>query len=283
MRHIILWYFCVEDASELHTLLSGSPGLKTLTLGSFGFRTVEPLEISADQRPRVMLDSLKMHYLHTANVQAIMNSFTVLVITRLRALYLHNTLMQPLLKTNAPSIQDLELSTYYSGKPFSLRPVRANRSPDEETASADALAGAHGLRSLDLKLSSLPSLNKMVCIFGSLDHLTRLRAVRVSVSGKTRQAKWPELDELLGKLPAPADVHLYSQWTSDEPHPQPPVRTWMPQQHDEYQGFRAGLARLAPDFKGPAGIRRNNAGGNLPIEHGGDRRVCVASCNREWL
>ncbi|KAJ6583060.1 hypothetical protein DFH09DRAFT_1360328 [Mycena vulgaris] len=236
MHHITLWYFCFEDASELQTLLNGSASLKTLVLRSVTFGTTEPvesLEMSAEASPRVVLDSLQMYFLDAAHVRAMLDSFTVVDITRLRTLYLHNTPMQSLLTVNAPTIQHLKVRAYYSGTQSVPHATHAHHPADmflDETVEADALAGAHCLQSLDLKVPFLPSLSKMVRIFGSLDHLTSLRTVSVSVSQKTHQAEWRELDGLLSELPALTDVHVYSasHWTPMEWHPEPPARTWMP-------------------------------------------------------
>jgi hypothetical protein len=99
-----------------------------------------------------------------------------------------------------------------------------------ESVDADALAGAYGLKSLDLKVPFLPSLSKMVRLFGSLEHLMQLRWVCITVSQKTYLAEWSELDGLLGELPALDEVHVYSgsQWTPGEPHQEALLKAWMP-------------------------------------------------------
>jgi hypothetical protein len=96
---------------------------------------------------------------------------------------------------------------------------------------SEALAGAHHLQALDLKLPFLPSLNKMLRMFGSLDHLTRLHTISVTVSQQTDQADWQELDRLLGvlsDLPALAEVNIFSGSEWDKPHPESLLRAWMP-------------------------------------------------------
>ncbi|KAJ7448034.1 hypothetical protein FB451DRAFT_1289628 [Mycena latifolia] len=222
MRHITLWYFCFEDASELQALLNESTGLKTLVLRSITFATTEPAENLEAPReappPRVVLDSLQLYFLSAPHVQAMLDAFTAVDLTCLRSLYLHNTPMNSLLRLNASSIQHVKIRAYYSDLFLA------------ETVDADALAGAHGLQSLDLKVPFLPSLSKLVRFFGSLDHLVRLRTVCVTVSQKTYPTEWQELDGLLGELPALGDVNVYSgsQWTPGEPHEEALMRAWMP-------------------------------------------------------
>jgi hypothetical protein len=117
MCHITLKYICFEDASELHALLTSSTGLKTLELHSITFEKVEPIERLQQPvavAPRVILDSLEIYYMGTAQVQAMLDSFTVVDITQLRSLSLENTSMKSLLQRNAPSIQHIKIRAYYS-------------------------------------------------------------------------------------------------------------------------------------------------------------------------
>jgi hypothetical protein len=68
-------------------------------------------------------------------------------------------------------------------------------------------------------------------IFGSLGHLTRLQTISVTVSQKTDQDDWQELDRLLGvlgDLPALAEVNIFSGSEWDKPHPESLLRAWMP-------------------------------------------------------
>ncbi|KAJ6583059.1 hypothetical protein DFH09DRAFT_1360327, partial [Mycena vulgaris] len=117
MRHITLWSFCFEDASELHKLLIGSTSLKRLVLRRISFKTVDRAKRSLEASyigsasVRVVLDSLHMRSLDTAHFQAIMNSFTVVNITRLSCLDLdlRDTPTRSLLALNASSVQHLKL------------------------------------------------------------------------------------------------------------------------------------------------------------------------------
>ncbi|KAJ7443871.1 hypothetical protein FB451DRAFT_1295263 [Mycena latifolia] len=175
-----------------------STGLKTLVLRSITFATTEPaesLEVPPEAPPpRVVLDSLQLYFLSAPHVQAMLDAL------------------------NASSIQHVKIRAYYSDLFLA------------ETVDVDAFAGAYGLQSLDLKVPFLPSLSKMVQLFGSFDHLVRLRTVCVTVSQKTYPTEWQELDGLLGELPALGDVNVYSgsQWTPGEPHEEALMRAWMP-------------------------------------------------------
>jgi hypothetical protein len=129
LRHITLWYFGFEDALELQTLLAKSTGLKKLVLRSITFENTEPaetLEMPTDWFPsQVVLDSLQLYFLGVAQLQALLDSFTIIDITRLRSLYLHNSSMNSLLRLNASTIQHVKISVYYSGAslstPFHIR------------------------------------------------------------------------------------------------------------------------------------------------------------------
>ncbi|KAJ7083241.1 hypothetical protein C8R44DRAFT_862485 [Mycena epipterygia] len=225
LRHITLWYFHFEDALELQALLAESTGLKTLVLRSITFGDTSVLDERPEPHPttapQVVLDSLQLYFLDAAQVQAMLDSFTVIDITRLRSLYLHNTPMNSLVRVNASSIERIRIRAYY---------------PDvflDETVDPDTLAGADHLQSLDLSMPFLTSLCKMVRIFGSLAHLTRLETISVAVSQKTGPVEWKELDELLGvpgDLPALAKVNVFShsQWNLEEPHSEALLKAWMP-------------------------------------------------------
>ncbi|KAJ6583036.1 hypothetical protein DFH09DRAFT_1360314 [Mycena vulgaris] len=216
IRHITLRNLHFAHAPQLQTVLSESAGLKTLVLGSDTFGIVELVEspqVYPEVYPRVILDSLQIHFLDAAHVQAIMNSFTAVDITGLRSLYLHNTSAESLLKANAPSIQHLKLHAYYSDM-FLAETV-------------DALAGALQLQSLEFITPSLSSISRMVRIFGPLDHLASLRTLCITVSAKTHAVGWRDLDKLLGELPALAELHVYSR-SPGEPHPEPILQRWMP-------------------------------------------------------
>ncbi|KAJ7448036.1 hypothetical protein FB451DRAFT_1289642 [Mycena latifolia] len=220
LRHIALWYFSFEDALELQTLLSESTGLKTLVLNSTTFGTTKPpgrLETTPKMSPRVVLDSLELYFMDAADVQAILDSFTTVDLTRLGSLYLRDTPISSLFNMTMSSIQHLTVDAYYPE-------IYAGN------VDADALAGAHYLQSLDFTVPSLPSLTKMLRLFGSLEQLSRLRTLCLTVSRKTYPTEWQELDALLGVLPALGDVHVYSgaEWTPGEPHEEALMRTWMP-------------------------------------------------------
>jgi hypothetical protein len=121
MCHITLWCFCFENASELEALLQSSSGLKTLVLRSITFENVEPIESLQKlvaPSPRVVLDSLQMYFLDAALVQAMLDAFVVVDITRLRSLYFHNTPTKSVLQRNARSIQHIKIRAYYSGAPI---------------------------------------------------------------------------------------------------------------------------------------------------------------------
>ncbi|KAJ7099911.1 hypothetical protein B0H15DRAFT_796652 [Mycena belliarum] len=226
IQHITLCYLWFEDASELQTLLSESTGLKTLGLCSVAFAALErgegPKMPPAVSSPRVVLNSLQVYFLLAEHIEDIIQTFTTVDITRLRSLYLHNTPMKSLLKVAGPTIRDLKIRAYYSDifLPETVDAVAL------ETVDATALAGAHLLRSLDLQLPFLQTLNKLVHLFGSLVHLALLQTVNITVSQKTYPgpAEWLELDRLLGELPALRDVHVYS----GEPHEEALLRSWMP-------------------------------------------------------
>ncbi|KAJ7430514.1 hypothetical protein B0H11DRAFT_2135309 [Mycena galericulata] len=218
LRHLTLWYFQCEDASELQNLLSTLTGLKTLTLRSITFEATGPAKLASPTptSPQIVLDSLNLYFLDATQVQAILNAFTAIDITKLRSLYLHNTPMNSLLRANAASIQHVKILTY-SYYPDAFR---------DETIEQGMLAGAHRLRSLDLRVPYLSSLNKMVQLFGVSD-LTSLQTISVKVSQRTNSGEWQSLDGLLGllgDLPALRLMHVYSA----VPHPEDFLRNWMP-------------------------------------------------------
>ncbi|KAJ6557840.1 hypothetical protein B0H19DRAFT_1290995, partial [Mycena capillaripes] len=217
LRHITLWSLEFEDALELQTLLEDSTSLKTLVLRSVMFGNTEPPEpIEQPSPPQVVLDSLQLYFLDAAQLQALLDSFTSIDITRLRSLYLHNTPMNSLVRVNAPTIQRINIRAYYPD-------MFLNRAIDPE-----ALADAHDLEELDLNMPFLTSLNRVLRMFGSLVHLTRLRTISVTVS-QTSEGEWQALDGLLGAegdLPALEKVNIYL--VDENPHPGPLLRKWMP-------------------------------------------------------
>ncbi|KAJ6487619.1 hypothetical protein C8R45DRAFT_1213692 [Mycena sanguinolenta] len=219
LRHITLWYSHFNDASELQFLLRESFSLKTLVLRSITFEPSERAEISkTSSPPRVVLDSLHLYFFDAEQVQELLHSFTAIDITRLRTLYLHNSPMKTLLRVNAPTIRELKIRAYY---PEALL---------DASVDADALSAAHNLQTLDLKVPFLSTLNKMLRKLGNLSQLTRLRSISVTVSQRTLQADWAELDGLLGvdDLPALKEVNVFSGSQFEEPHPEALLRTWMP-------------------------------------------------------
>ncbi|KAJ7185925.1 hypothetical protein C8R46DRAFT_388499 [Mycena filopes] len=230
LRHVTLWYFVFADARKLQDLLAASTGLRALVLRSISFQNdVEeeddkqqlPSAVSASaSAPRVALDSLQLYFLDAQHVQELLNAFTAIDITRLRTLYLHNSPMLTLLRRNAPTIQHLKIRGYYSDI-FLAR-----------TIDPDALAEAHGLETLDIRVPFLASLTKILRLLGplSLDHLTRLRTILVSVSQKTLADKWAELDACVGALPGLREVRVYSgsEYNPAEPHAEGLLRAWMP-------------------------------------------------------
>ncbi|KAJ6538837.1 hypothetical protein DFH09DRAFT_1176365 [Mycena vulgaris] len=222
LRRIGLRNFHFDNAPELQTLLSGSRSLQTLVLDaiSFGTNTKPTLQITAPASPRVVLDSLRIIKMDATQVQAVLDAFTVIDITRLRTLDLIVTPMKPLLKLNAPTLKHLKIRQYQVYPPGPSL---------EDTVDADGLARAHQLQSLDFGVDSLSTLNKMLRLFGSLESLTRLQTVRVNVSQKVNPPEWRVLDGLLGALPALVEAHVYasSLWRG-EPDAEALLRQWMP-------------------------------------------------------
>ncbi|KAJ6538821.1 hypothetical protein DFH09DRAFT_1176325 [Mycena vulgaris] len=219
VRHIELGKVVFEDAFKLQALLSASRSLKTLTLYWITFvETTKPtqtLQIPAPAAPRVVLDSLKMIYMHPTQMQAMLDAFTVIDITQLRSLDLDDVSMQPLLKLNARTLQHIKICDYSS------------RPSLEGTVDADALA--RQLQSLHLEMVSPFVLNTILRFFGRLDHLMRLKTVRVRVSEREDPVSLRTLDGLLDGLPALAEAHVYasSQWKG-EPDAEALLRSWMP-------------------------------------------------------
>ncbi|KAJ7185930.1 hypothetical protein C8R46DRAFT_1343098 [Mycena filopes] len=243
LRHVTLWYFAFDDARKLQDLLAASIGLRTLVLRSISFRNeVEedgeqlPSAVSASA-PRVALDSLQLYFLDAQQVQELLNAFTTIAITHLRTFYLHNSPMRTLLRLNAPTIQHLKIRGYYSGSsssPHTSPVVFPHARADiflASTIDPDALAEAHGLETLDIRVPFLTSLTKMLRLFGTLDHLTRLATIVVSVSQKTVAEDWAELDACVGELPGLREVKVYSgsEFNPAEPHAEALLREWMPQ------------------------------------------------------
>ncbi|KAJ6558090.1 hypothetical protein B0H19DRAFT_1261644 [Mycena capillaripes] len=224
LRHLTLWNLYFTDASALQAHLEVCTSLKTLVLRSLDFDgsdNAEPVERPTEPSdsvspPRVVLDALHLYFLAPTQVQDLVDSFnTVVDITHLRSLYLHNTPMNTLLRVNAATIQRLTIRAYFTDELL------------DEAIDPDALADAHDLQALDLQLPFLPSLNRLLRRLGSLGHLMCLRTVSVTVSQKTQPAEWQALDELLDAAPALAEVNIYSGsrwgWDPDEPQPE-----WMP-------------------------------------------------------
>ncbi|KAK7044962.1 hypothetical protein R3P38DRAFT_2881915 [Favolaschia claudopus] len=222
LRHITLWYTHFADALELQSLLLQSTSLKTLVLRSVvlgspeGSQSQTPL--TEQPPPRAVLESLQLYFLDKGQVQDLLDSFTAIDITHLRSLYLHNTPMNVLLRMNAATLEEIKIRAYY---------------PDlflEETLDSGALPQAQKLQVLELKVPFLASLTKTLRILGDFGHLATLRTISVTVSQKTSQAEWKELDELIGNgvLLALKDVDVFTGSPFYPPLSEEQLREWMP-------------------------------------------------------
>jgi hypothetical protein len=142
LHHITLWYFSFEDALELETLLAESTSLQTLVLRSIEFWGTEPtetLKLPAKQTPsRVVLDSLELYFMDTAQLQALLDSFTTVDITHLRSLYLHNSSMNSLLRVNASTIERVKICAYYPGTALSFSVFTISLNPWHRSVSRAA-------------------------------------------------------------------------------------------------------------------------------------------------
>ncbi|KAF7329420.1 hypothetical protein MKEN_00204000 [Mycena kentingensis (nom. inval.)] len=221
LRHLTLWYFSWVSAPELEELLCRSAGLKTLVLRSVAFddTAVVGRNDSNAVEPAVVIDNLHLYFLNADSLAALVSSFRRVDLNHLRSLFLHNTPTLSILELNAPTLESLKFRAYYPDP--SLR----------ESIAPDALASATRLRTLELQLPFLSSLNSVLARLGSLANLPELRRVVVSVSQRTQEAQWAELDRLLaGAGVALEEVRVYSgsQYTANEPHPDEEMRRWMP-------------------------------------------------------
>jgi hypothetical protein len=123
MRHLTIWNFWFESEMELQELLSSSLGLKTLVLRRPRFPKSRRTEmLTTAESPRVVLDSLHLH--RVSPIQAMVDSFTVVDITKLRSLYIENCPLKPLVQSNVSSIQDLKVVMSFAGAYIHISPSR---------------------------------------------------------------------------------------------------------------------------------------------------------------
>jgi hypothetical protein len=246
LRHLTIWHCHFDSALTLQAHFGESTSLKTLALRSIDFDDHRyraalpaqpstfppPAKPSTSPPPRVVLDTLKLFFLDAAQVQEMLDVFTVIDITHLRSLCLDNTPMNSLLRVNAATLQRLKIGSYFPGT-GRVPPTNRNALIDpngtdeilDEAIDPGALTGVHGLQALDLQLPSLASLNRVLRRLGYLGDLMRLSTVTITVSDKTQPAEWQALDALLDSAPALAEVTIYSgsRWIPDEPEP-----AWLP-------------------------------------------------------
>ncbi|KAJ6473657.1 hypothetical protein C8R47DRAFT_1221461 [Mycena vitilis] len=219
LHHLSLRFIYFEDAFELHACLAASTGLKTLVLHSIEFNDAaiksDIVESSGDPRMKqasqppgmqVRLESLQLSFLSATQMQALLEAFTVVDITRLRALRFHNTPMCALLRINTVTIQRLAIHTYFS----------ADEAVLGQFVDQDALTVAHGLRALEFVTPSLSQLATTLRRW-RLRQLTSLRTVSIEVRQAAQPAQWQALDALLDEAPALAEVGSLSSLAAATP------------------------------------------------------------------
>ncbi|KAJ6583012.1 hypothetical protein DFH09DRAFT_1275397 [Mycena vulgaris] len=157
-------HYKFADALELHALLQNVFGLKDLALRYIEFSNNNIKY--APRTPIVVLDSLALLALESAEVSSMLQAFIPVDITRLRPVDLTYTAMHmmDLFRANASRLQQLE------GIPQS-----------SESVDADILANALQLAAIGLRVRGSSMMHDVLRLFGTLARLTALRRLTLRI------------------------------------------------------------------------------------------------------
>ncbi|KAJ7613697.1 hypothetical protein DFH06DRAFT_1369225 [Mycena polygramma] len=113
LRHIALVEVKFTSASELHAVLKNCVGMKQLELLGIQFVNHEGLNpdtTTADPcTPSILLDSVVLLGLDSADVDSVLQAFTAIDITHLRFLKLIQTAPENILRANVSTVQRVEI------------------------------------------------------------------------------------------------------------------------------------------------------------------------------
>ncbi|KAJ7443847.1 hypothetical protein FB451DRAFT_1413470 [Mycena latifolia] len=192
VRRVGMVHHKFTHASELHTLLENTVGLKDLTMRYIGFSNTEiPSAESVPRTPTVVLDSLGLRSLDPAEVESMMQAFTSVDITHLRSLDLMDTAAISLLRANASTLQKVAIL------------ADSRKHLDVHDPEQDILAAADQLASIELRVSDSHLMNDMLRSFGNLAHLTALRMLSLEIFKNiypSDKVFWRHADSALSSL-----------------------------------------------------------------------------------
>ncbi|KAJ7671427.1 hypothetical protein DFH06DRAFT_1467803 [Mycena polygramma] len=189
-----------EDIFELETILGNSTGLKELTLRSFQFIRVPPQPQPQPQpihpaAPRVVLVALEILGVEIKDVDAMVDSFTIVDITHLRSLC-SDRYHVSLLKANSHSLHELTLVV--NGTHLVVNSGNVLLSP----ARLDDIISGHNLHILNLRMLNQLAFPRI--FFNTLGYFANLRSLeRVSITARGTMdpgalGYWARVDSMLG-------------------------------------------------------------------------------------
>ncbi|KAJ7449032.1 hypothetical protein B0H11DRAFT_2079264 [Mycena galericulata] len=180
------------DARDLDSILSNSLGLEELCLINVRFtdNSSQALRIGSDS-PRVSLRSLGLFAMQTADMKAVMNTFTAVDVTHLRSIS-SDGFFEPLLHLNAPSLRELICirSTWFHA-----------------TDPLGPVLPANKVDTLTIRIPSATEVTRTIRQLGNLQALKRVSIMAKHVVGDS--GEWLKIDSLLADAGAALeDVHV---------------------------------------------------------------------------
>ncbi|KAJ7226450.1 hypothetical protein C8J57DRAFT_1252690 [Mycena rebaudengoi] len=219
LRRLSLYNYSFPDAPTLDSILCQATGLKELELSGISFiddsiRHVDPARLEA----LVVLDTLKVDFLHHLDTTAIVAAFALVDVTHLRCLKVSRMRVStPIFKANAQTIQ--QVRGFF---------------PDETSGiwDPDILKGNKSLRSIDVLAinSTMPSILRD---FGDFSHLSALTNISLHFSEMLDRsiyaaAMWANLDAILAPASDSIEVQIYGMTDTDTPPDLALVKSWLP-------------------------------------------------------
>ncbi|KAJ7448018.1 hypothetical protein FB451DRAFT_1289572 [Mycena latifolia] len=186
LRRLELRNHRFEHPQELQDVLSSSVNLKELLLRRIEFADISPRPSESNGgTPRVVLESLEILYMRLQDVDAVLNSFTVVNITNLRFIGFdrHHA---SLLRVNAQSIHNLTLVVFFSSEPFA-------------EALDRVLPAKTSLNTLSLKMRATETLPAVIRGLGNLANLKALHRISITAVGKFAP-EWSFVDSRLAEV-----------------------------------------------------------------------------------
>ncbi|KAJ7663489.1 hypothetical protein B0H17DRAFT_1336891 [Mycena rosella] len=197
LRRLDLRDHTFDGPHELQQILSNGAGLKELALHNVGFanRSPQPCGLHSDP-PRVVLESLEVFQISTEDMEALLNAFTVVDVTRLRSISC-DRLYKPLLQANSHSVQELTLIIHLMTRMISFY---------EETLQ-QVLPATSSLRSLVLRSFHVPTLLTTIRRLGNLTGMAALEQVSVTAPADN-WTTWRTIDVELAKISPKVQIHI---------------------------------------------------------------------------